>query len=32
MKSGRAQVDGCKSDENGSGRVMMSITPSTQKK
>ena len=27
MKSGRAQVDAC-----GNGRVMMSITPSAQKK
>jgi lipopolysaccharide export system protein LptA len=31
MKSGRAQVDGCKSDSNNSGRVMMSITPGSQK-
>lgn len=30
MKSGRAQVDGCKSDSNNSGRVMMSITPGSQ--
>ena len=30
MKSGRAQVDGCKSDTNSSGRVMMSITPGSQ--
>jgi lipopolysaccharide export system protein LptA len=27
MKSGEAQVDGCKKGESGSGRVMMSITP-----
>jgi len=32
MKSGRAQVDGCKTDGNGSGRVMMSISPGSQKK
>lgn len=32
MKSGRAQVDGCKSDANKSGRVMMSISPNSQKK
>jgi lipopolysaccharide export system protein LptA len=31
MKTGRAQVEGCKSDTNSSGRVMMSITPGTQK-
>lgn len=30
MKSGRAQVDGCKSDTNKSGRVMMSIQPGSQ--
>ncbi len=27
MKSGRAEVDGCASDANKSGRVMMSISP-----
>lgn len=27
MKSGEAQVDGCKKGEGGNGRVMMSITP-----
>lgn len=27
MKTGEAQVDGCKKGESGSGRVMMSITP-----
>jgi len=31
MKSGRAQVDGCTSDTNKSGRVMMSIAPNSQK-
>ncbi|WP_237684035.1 LptA/OstA family protein [Pseudaminobacter soli (ex Zhang et al. 2022)] len=30
MKSGRAQVDGCKNGGNGSGRVMMSISPGSQ--
>jgi len=30
MKSGRAQVDGCKSDSNKSGRVIMSITPNSR--
>ena len=27
MKTGQAQVDGCKKGQGGSGRVMMSITP-----
>ena len=27
MKSGQAQVEGCKSGQSGSGRVQMSITP-----
>lgn len=31
MKSGQAQVEGCKKGESGSGRVMMSITPGTAK-
>lgn len=32
MRTGLAQVDGCKKNEAGSGRVMMSITPGSQKK
>jgi lipopolysaccharide export system protein LptA len=31
MKNGRAQVDGCGKGGGGSGRVMMSITPSAAK-
>lgn len=30
MKTGEAQVDGCKTGESGKGRVMMSITPGSQ--
>jgi len=30
MKTGEAQVDGCKDGEAGKGRVMMSITPGSQ--
>lgn len=30
MKSGLAQVEGCKKGESGSGRVIMSITPGSQ--
>lgn len=32
MKTGLAQVDGCTKGAGGNGRVMMSITPSSQKK
>ena len=32
MKSGLAQVDGCSKGTKGNGRVMMSITPGSQKK
>jgi lipopolysaccharide export system protein LptA len=32
MKSGRAEVDGCKSDANKGGRVIMSIKPDSQKR
>jgi lipopolysaccharide export system protein LptA len=31
MKTGEAQVDGCKQGGSGTGRVMMSITPGSQK-
>lgn len=30
MKTGQAQVDGCKQSGSGTGRVMMSITPGSQ--
>lgn len=30
MKTGEAQVDGCKQGSSGTGRVMMSITPGSQ--
>ncbi|EHK59280.1 LptA/OstA family protein [Allomesorhizobium alhagi] len=30
MKTGEAQVDGCKEGSSGTGRVMMSITPGSQ--
>lgn len=32
MKTGLAQVDGCNNGAKGNGRVMMSITPGSQKK
>jgi lipopolysaccharide export system protein LptA len=32
MKTGLAQVDGCNKGAQGNGRVMMSITPGSQKK
>jgi lipopolysaccharide export system protein LptA len=31
MKTGQAQVEGCKKGSTGNGRVMMSITPGTNK-
>jgi lipopolysaccharide export system protein LptA len=31
MRNGKAHVEGCKSGETGTGRVMLSITPKSQK-